>query len=147
MILRYGGFTGEISTLLYFHNLLYNCPRGVMRMPFVPKKTKEKVKAGYKTIYLRQSVIDALEQMARDNSTSFNNVVVSMIDYVNEVRTMPDWKEMYLTLFRETEKAIHILIEAQRRCEEMYIDAPEPEIKLLSPEDGPGSQDQKNSQA
>lgn len=60
---------------------------------------------------------------------------------------MPNWKEMYLTLFRETEKAINILIDAQHRCEEMYIDAPEPEIKLLSPEDGPGFQDQKNSQA
>lgn len=60
---------------------------------------------------------------------------------------MPDWKEMYLTLFRETEKAINILIEAQRRCEEMYIDAPGPEIKLLPPEDSPGPQDQKNSQA
>lgn len=116
-------------------------------MPFVPKKTKEKVKAGYKTIYLRQSTIDMLEQMARDHSTSFNNIVVSMIEYVKEVKSMPDWKEMYLTLFRETEKAINILIDAQHRCEEMYIDAPEPEIKLLPPEDGPGSQDQKNSQA
>lgn len=60
---------------------------------------------------------------------------------------MPDWKEMYLTLFRETEKAVSLLTEAQRRCEEMYINAPEPEIKLLSPEGAPGSQDQKNSQA
>lgn len=60
---------------------------------------------------------------------------------------MPDWKEMYLTLFRETEKAINILIDAQHRCEEMYIDAPEPEIKFLSPEDDSGSREQKNSQA
>lgn len=116
-------------------------------MPFVPKNTREKVKAGYKTIYLRQSVIDALEQMARENSTSFNNVVVSMIDYVNEVKAMPDWKEMYLTLFRETEKAINILTDAQRRCEEMYINASEPEIKLLSPEDAASPQNQENSQA
>ena len=49
-------------------------------MAFVPKKTKKKVEAGYKTIYLRQSVIDELEQIAKDNSTSFNNVVVSMIE-------------------------------------------------------------------
>ena len=116
-------------------------------MPFVPKKTKEKVKAGYKTIYLRQSVIDSLEQLARENSTSFNNIVASMIDYVNEVRTMPDWKEMYLTLFRETEKAINILTEAQRRCEEMCISAPEPEIKLLPPEDASALQAQENTQA
>ncbi len=49
-------------------------------MPFVPKNTKKKVEAGYKTIYLRQSVIDAVEKIAKDNSTSFNNVVVSMIE-------------------------------------------------------------------
>ncbi len=49
-------------------------------MSFVPKKTKEKVAAGYKTIYLRQSLIDQIDQIAKDNSTSFNNVIVSMIE-------------------------------------------------------------------
>ena len=49
-------------------------------MPFVPKKTRKKVEAGYKTIYLRQSVIDAVEKISKDNQTSFNNVVVSMIE-------------------------------------------------------------------
>lgn len=49
-------------------------------MPFVPKKTRKKVEAGYKTIYLRQEVIDALEKIAQKNNTSFNNVVVSMIE-------------------------------------------------------------------
>lgn len=49
-------------------------------MSFKPKQTKKKVEAGYKTIYLRQSVIDAVEQIAKENSTSFNNVVVSMIE-------------------------------------------------------------------
>ena len=54
---------------------------------------------------------------------------------------MPDYKEMYLHLFRETERALNILIDAQRQCEEMYINAPEPEITLLprpeKSEDGP----------
>ena len=49
-------------------------------MPFVPKETKKKVSAGYKTIYLRQSVIDAVDKIAKENNTSFNNVVVSMIE-------------------------------------------------------------------
>lgn len=49
-------------------------------MAFVPKETKKKVESGYKTIYLRQSVIDQVNKIARDNSTSFNNVVVSMIE-------------------------------------------------------------------
>ncbi len=34
---------------------------------------------------------------------------------------MPDYQKMYVTLVHETEKAINILIDAQRKCEEMYI--------------------------
>lgn len=34
---------------------------------------------------------------------------------------MPDYKEMYLHMVRETEKALRILIEAQRTCEELYL--------------------------
>lgn len=49
-------------------------------MPFVPKKTRKKVEAGYKTIYLRQAIIDELERIADANDTSFNNIVVSMIE-------------------------------------------------------------------
>lgn len=49
-------------------------------MAFVPKKTRKKVDAAYKTIYLRQSLIQRIEQIAVDNNTSFNNVVVSMIE-------------------------------------------------------------------
>ena len=41
---------------------------------------------------------------------------------------MPDWKEMYLHLMRETERAVRILTEAQQACEELYLrsDGPEP---------------------
>ena len=49
---------------------------------------------------------------------------------------MADYKKMYHEMVRETEKAINILIAAQRRCEEMYISAPEPEITLLPPHSG-----------
>ena len=41
---------------------------------------------------------------------------------------MPDYKEMYLSLFRATEKAINLLIAAQQECEELYLSAPEPEL-------------------
>lgn len=34
---------------------------------------------------------------------------------------MSDYKEMYLKLFRANEKAVNLLIAAQRECEEMYI--------------------------
>lgn len=45
--------------------------------------------------------------------------------------TMPDYKEMYLTLFRATEQAINTLIAAQQQCEELYMDAPQRELLLL----------------
>ena len=38
-----------------------------------------------------------------------------------------DYKGMYLKMMRETEKAIDILIKAQRECEEMYIGMSEEE--------------------
>lgn len=34
---------------------------------------------------------------------------------------MPDYQELYLHLMRETEKAIRILVQAQRDCEELYL--------------------------
>lgn len=40
---------------------------------------------------------------------------------------MPDYKEMYLEMFRETEKAINILIAVQQKCEEQYLESTEQE--------------------
>ena len=34
---------------------------------------------------------------------------------------MPDYKEMYLKLFRASEAAVNVLIAAQRECEELYL--------------------------
>ena len=48
---------------------------------------------------------------------------------------MPDYKEMYLHLMRNTEKAIQILIEAQRDCEEMYLRASESKLTVLDQEE------------
>lgn len=44
---------------------------------------------------------------------------------------MTDYKKMYLIMANETERAINILIEAQRQCEELYINSTEPEITQL----------------
>ncbi len=44
---------------------------------------------------------------------------------------MPDYKEMYLKMFRATEAAVNILIAAQRDCEEMYISDQEPVIHIV----------------
>ena len=49
---------------------------------------------------------------------------------------MPDYKKMYLTLFRATEEAVNILLAAQRECEELYCSAPEVELKLVPPDQG-----------
>lgn len=45
---------------------------------------------------------------------------------------MPDYKEMYFTLFRATERAIQTLIAAQQQCEELYLSAP-PEMLTVLP--------------
>ena len=45
---------------------------------------------------------------------------------------VPDYKEMYLTLFRSTTQAINLLQEAQRQTEEMYISADPPDIRVIN---------------
>lgn len=33
---------------------------------------------------------------------------------------MPDYRELYLTLMREVEKSVELLINAEQKCEDMY---------------------------
>jgi hypothetical protein len=40
---------------------------------------------------------------------------------------MTDYKKLYLTMFRASEKAIELLIEAQRKCEEEVLRSGEDE--------------------
>jgi len=44
------------------------------------KATKEKVKCSYKTLYLADNLIEEIDKIAKDNGTSVNNVIVSMIE-------------------------------------------------------------------
>ena len=46
---------------------------------------------------------------------------------------MPDYKEMYLYLMRETEAAIRILVKAQQDCEELYLQDNGPDLCILPP--------------
>ena len=46
---------------------------------------------------------------------------------------MPDYKEMYLTIFRASEQAINLLIAAQQKCEEHCISSPESELTVIPP--------------
>lgn len=46
---------------------------------------KEKVRASYKSLYLKDDLIEKIEKIAKENNSSFNNIVVSMLEYcVNE---------------------------------------------------------------
>lgn len=51
-----------------------------MEVNFEIKSTKNKEPTVYKTIYLKRSLADRLEKIAGENKTSFNNVVISMIE-------------------------------------------------------------------
>ena len=46
---------------------------------------------------------------------------------------MPDYKEMYLTMFRAAEEAVNLLIAAQQKCEELYIECPEEDAARPQP--------------
>ncbi len=41
---------------------------------------------------------------------------------------MEDYKQMYFIMMNAAEEAINLLIEAQRRCEELYINAEKDEL-------------------
>jgi len=49
-------------------------------MEFVVRATREKDPASYKSLYIKDSLLREVERIAKKNSTSFNNVVVSMIE-------------------------------------------------------------------
>lgn len=49
-------------------------------MTFIPKKTKEKETAVYKSLYIKEDLVKQIEKIAKENDTSFNNVVISMIE-------------------------------------------------------------------
>ncbi|MCI9332319.1 MAG: hypothetical protein HFG05_09120 [Oscillibacter sp.] len=49
-------------------------------MKFELKKPPAKEESIYKTLYMKRSLADRLEAIAGENKTSFNNVVISMIE-------------------------------------------------------------------
>lgn len=46
---------------------------------FKIERTRKKVESSDKTLYLSDELIRKIDEIARENDTSFNNVVVSMI--------------------------------------------------------------------
>ena len=55
-----------------------------MFMSFKIRDTKNKANARYKTIYLSLDTIKKIDAIAAENNTSFDNIVVSMIEYCLE---------------------------------------------------------------
>ena len=50
-------------------------------MKFVPKDTKKKENSVYKSLYIKEELVKKVEEIAEINNTSFNNVIVSMIEF------------------------------------------------------------------
>ena len=50
-------------------------------MKFVPKNTKQKELSVYKSLYLKEDLAKKVEEIAKVNNTSFNNVIISMIEF------------------------------------------------------------------
>ena len=49
-------------------------------MKFDIKPTREKEISIYKTLYIKQTLADQIDVIAREHGTSWNNVVISMIE-------------------------------------------------------------------
>ena len=52
----------------------------VIAVRFSIKQTQGKKETTYKSLYIQQSLADAIDKIAKDNGTSWNNVVISMIE-------------------------------------------------------------------
>ncbi len=49
-------------------------------MAFTPRETKKKVKAGYKTLYIKDELAEKVNSLAKKHDTSFNNIVISILE-------------------------------------------------------------------
>ena len=52
----------------------------VITMNFKIKPTQAKEESIYKTLYIKKKLADQIDRIAKDNNTSWNNVVISMIE-------------------------------------------------------------------
>ncbi len=51
-----------------------------MNLKFEIKRTRGKEERSYRTLYIKRSLLEQIEAIAAEYDTSFNNVVVSMIE-------------------------------------------------------------------
>ncbi len=48
---------------------------------FIPKDTKKKESSVYKSLYIKEELSKKIEEIAKANNTSYNNVIISMIEF------------------------------------------------------------------
>ena len=48
---------------------------------FVPKDTKKKESSVYKSLYIKEDLSKKIEEIAKITNTSYNNVIISMIEF------------------------------------------------------------------
>lgn len=53
-------------------------------MMFIPNKPKKKPVLCYRTLYITQVLVDQINQIAKINDTSFDQIVISMIEHCLE---------------------------------------------------------------
>lgn len=59
-------------------------------MPFQPKKTRNKVESSYRSIYISDELREKVNAVAKKYDTSFNNIVISIIEYcLNDLEGRP----------------------------------------------------------
>lgn len=63
--------------------------------------------------------------LRRSHFFIFTMAVVTIILLFKEDAAMPDYKQLYLTLLDGVEKALNLLIDTQKACEEIYVDTDE----------------------
>lgn len=57
-------------------------------MSYSYKRNKKKTpSSSYKTIHLSNALIEKINEIAKENETSFKNVVVSMVEYCLDMET------------------------------------------------------------
>jgi hypothetical protein len=54
---------------------------------------------------------------------------------------MVDWKEMYLSLMRDTDRAIRVLEKSQEKCEEMLLRSTD--LLDASPQEAPAAKERQ----
>ena len=68
-----------------------------MKKDFVVRQTRQKNPASYKSLYIKDSLLKEVEKIADKNTTSFNNVVISMNEPM--MRAKNKTRKLMLSLF------------------------------------------------